>query len=75
MNHVTSSGAMEGAGAVAILKETLENNNLIHSQYLGDNIISSFKNVLDSQPYKNIGIEPVMLECVGNKQKRLGARL
>ena len=37
--------------------------------------ISSFKDVLDSQPYKNFGIDPVKLEFVGNTQKGLGTRL
>ena len=37
--------------------------------------MSSFKEVVDSQPYKNFGIEPVKLEYVVHTQKRLGKRL
>ena len=75
INHVKSSGAMEGAGAVAIFKRSVEKNNLIHSDNLGNGNTSSFKEVVDSQPYKHFGIEPVKLECVAHTQKRLGTRL
>ena len=75
VNHVKSSGAMEGAGAAAIFKWSLEKNNLIYSEYLEDGDASSFKEVADSQPYQNFGIEPVKLECVGHTQKRLDIRL
>ena len=66
---------MEGVGAVAIFKRLVEKNNLIYSEYIGDGNTSSFTEVAHSQPYKNFGIEPVKLECVGHTQKRLGTRL
>ena len=66
---------MEGAGAAAIFKWSVEKNNLIYSEYLEDGDTSSFKEVADLQPYQNFGIEPVKLECVGHTQKRLGIRL
>ena len=53
---------MEGAGAVAIFKRSIEKNNSVGSEYLGDGDTSSFKEVVDSQPYKNFGIEPVKLK-------------
>jgi len=31
--------------------------------------------VINAEPYKNHGVEPVKLECVGYVQKRLGTRL
>ena len=63
---------MEGAGAVAIFKRSVEKNNLICSEYLGDGDTSSFKEVVDSKP----GIELVVkLERVWHTQKRLGTRL
>ena len=74
-NDVKSSGAMEGAGAVAIFKRSVEKNNLIYSKYLGDGDTSSFKNVVDSQRYKDFGNEPVKLKCAGHTQKKLGTRL
>ena len=63
---------MEGAGAVAIFKRSVEKNNLICSEYLGDGDTSSFKEVVDSQPRIELVIK---LECVGHTQKRLGTRL
>lgn len=38
---------MEGAGAAAIFKWSVEKNNLIYSEYLEDGDTSSFKEVAD----------------------------
>ena len=36
---------------------------------------SSYKEVIDSQPYMSYNITPEKLECVGHAQKRMGSRL
>ena len=74
-NHEKSSGAMEAAGAVAIFNRSVMKYNLIYNEYLGDGDTTSFKEVLDSHPYDEFGVEPQKLECVGHIQKRLGTRL
>ena len=75
INHTKSSGAMEAAGAIQMFKRSVENNNLIYSEYLGDGDTSSFKEVVTHDPYKQYHVKPVKLECVGHVQKRLGTRL
>ena len=75
INHTKSSGAMEGAGATSMFCRSVEKNNLIYEEYLGDGDTSSFKEVVDSNPYEEQGIIPKKLECVGHVQKRLGTRL
>ena len=75
INHTKSSGAMEAAGAIEIFMRSVAKNNLIYSEYLGDGDTSSFKEVIDANPYKDYDIIPVKLECVGHVQKRLGTRL
>jgi hypothetical protein len=75
INHIGSSGAMESAGAISIFNRSVEKNNLIYAEYLGDGDTSSFKDVVDSEPYKEYSVIPVKLECIGHVQKRLGTRL
>lgn len=75
LNHTTSSGAMEGSGAVKIFNRSVEKNDLIYKYYLGDGDSSSYGNVVASKPYEAYGIEPEKLECVGHIQKRIGTRL
>ena len=75
INHIGSSGSMEAAGAIEIFRRSIEKNNLIYSEYLGDGDTSSFKAVVDSNTYKDYNISPIKLECVGHVQKRLGTRL
>ena len=75
INHETSSGSMEASGAVKIFQRSIQNNKLIYKEYLGDGDTSSFLDVVNSDPYKEQGIVPVKLECVGHVQKRLGTRL
>ena len=66
---------MESVGAVAMFKRSLQKNKLIYKEYLGDGDTSSFNDVIVADPYKEYGIMPVKLECVGHVQKRLGKRL
>jgi len=75
INHDKSSGAMESVGAVEIFKSSIQKYNLIYDEYLGDGDTSSFKDVVATEPYKEFGIEPKKLECIGHVQKRVGTRL
>ena len=75
INHSKSSGAMEGAGAVKIFSHSVEKRHLIYHEYLGDGDTSSYKEVVESNPYLTYDVVPTKLECVGHVQKRLGTRL
>ena len=66
---------MEGAGAVEIFSRSIKNRSLIYHEYLGDGDTSSYKEVVESNPYEVFNIVPTKLECVGHVQKRLGTRL
>lgn len=75
IKHTKSFGAMESAGAVAIFSSSVEKYNLIYNEYLGDGDRSSFKDVVESEPYKEFGVDPIKLECISHVQKRVGTRL
>lgn len=62
-------------GAVEMFNRSIEKNNIIYSEYLGDGDTASFKEVVLADPYKDFGLKSVKLECVGHVQKRLGTRL
>ena len=66
---------MESSGAVTMFKRSINKNQLVYKEYLGDGDTSSFNDVINAEPYKDQGVEPVKLECVGHVQKRLGTRL
>ena len=73
-NFSGSSQSMEGSAAVEIWKRSVERNSLVYSTYVGDGDSSSFKNVVNSNPYKRI--ESVRKEeCLGHVQKRLKKHL
>ena len=74
-NHSKSSGAMEGAGAVEIFSHSIEKRNLLYHEYLGDGDTSSYKEVVQSNPYEKYDVVPTKLECIGHVQKRIGTRL
>ena len=57
---------MESAGAVEIFARSVERNCLVYKDYIGDGDTSSFKDVVDSDPYKVYGIKPKKLECIGH---------
>ena len=65
---------MESAGVVAIISSSVEKHSFIYFSYLGDGDTSAFKDVLEADPYKEYGILPSKLECIGHVQERLGAR-
>ena len=74
MNHRTSSGAMEAAGAVEIFQRSVSTRKLQYTSYIGDGDTEAFKKVVDAKPYgPNVQIQK--LECIGHIQKRLGSRL
>ena len=75
INHKKSSGLMEAAGAVEIFQHSVQKHKLVYSKYLGDGDTSSFKEVVESNPYSEFDILPEKVECVGHVQKRLGTRL
>ena len=60
---------MESAGAINIFNRSVEKNSIIYHEYLGDGDSSSFKEVIESEPYKAYNIVPVKLECIGHAQK------
>ena len=74
-NHAKSSGKMESSGALAIFTSSVEKHNLIYENYIGDGDTSSFRDICEANPYKDYGILPSKLECIGHIQKRLGTRL
>ena len=73
VNHKKSSGAMEGAGAVAIFKRSIDLHSLRYTEYVGDGDSSSFPEVVDAKPYGD-GVVIKKKECIGHVQKRVGSR-
>ena len=73
-NFSGSSQSMEGSAAVEIWKRSVERHNLVYSTYVGDGDSSSFKNLVNSDPYG--GVESIRKEeCLGHVQKRLKKHL
>ena len=65
---------MEGSAAVEIWRRSVERNQLVYCTYVGDGDSSSYKNLVNSNPYD--GIETVRKEeCLGHVQKRLKKHL
>ena len=52
VNHTASSGAMETAGVIEMLRKSIERSNLVYHEYLRDSNTTSFKPVVDSKPYE-----------------------
>ena len=61
INHIKSSGSMESAGVINIFNRSVEKNNIIYHEYLGDSDSSSFKEIIESEPYKAYNIVPEKL--------------
>ena len=66
---------MEAAGAIDIFNESIDKNNLIYREYRGDGDTSSFKEVVDTNPYEKYDAIPSKVECIGHVQKRLGNKI
>ena len=73
-NFSGTSQGMECSAAVEIWKRSVERNQLVYSTYVGDGDSSSFKNLVNSDPYQ--GLEVIWKEeCLGHVQKRLKKHL
>ena len=65
---------MEYNAAIEVWNSSIENHNLAYGTYIGDGDSSSFKNMLQSDPYS--GLVPIRKEeCIRHVQKRLRKRL
>ena len=65
---------MESNAAFEVWNRLIETHNLAYGTYIGDGDSSSFKNLLQSDPYS--GLVPIRKEeCIGHVQKRLKKRL
>ena len=73
-NYQGTSQSMESSGAIDVWRRSIATHNLAYSTYIGDGDSSSFKNLLQSDPYD--GHVPIRKEeCIGHVQKRLKKRL
>ena len=73
-NFTGTSQAMEGAIAIKLWKRSIERNQLVYSTYIGDGDSSSYKRLVESNPYGDL--ESVRKEeCLGHVQKRLEKHL
>ena len=73
-NYKGTSQSMESSGAVDVWSRSIEKHSLAYGTYIGDGDSSSFKNLIQSDPYE--GIVPIRKEeCIGHVQKRLKKRL
>ena len=66
---------MEAKGASEILCTSIAKHRLIYKDYIDDVDTSSFKEVVNANPYIEYGIIPSTLECIRHIQKWLGNRL
>ena len=63
INHNSSAGAMESAGALEIFRRSASKNKLRYINYLGDGDTASFAKVQEAEPYgPNVRINK--LECM-----------
>ena len=73
-NYRGTSQSMESSGAIDVWGRSIETHNLAYGIYIGDGDSSSFKNLIQSDPYG--GKVPIRKEeCIGHVQKRLKKRL
>ena len=69
-NYKGTSQAMESTAAIDVWRRSIETHNLAYGTYIGDGDSSSFKNLLESDPYSGqVFIRKE--ECIGHAQKRL----
>ena len=76
INYEGSSGAMEGKGALAMYKRSIETRNLKYTTLVGDGDSDTFKVIKESMACA-YGKRYVVKkeECIGHIQKRMGAAL
>ena len=73
-NYKGTSQSMESSGAVDVWKRSIDTHNLAYGTYIGDGDSSSFKNLMETDPYQGeVAIRKE--ECIGHVQKRLKKRL
>ena len=73
-NYKGTSQSMESSAAIEVWNRSIDTHNLAYGTYIGDGDSSSFKNLLQSDPYS--GLVPIRKEeCIGHVQKRLKKRL
>ena len=53
-NNKGTSQSMESVAAIDVWKMSIETHNLAHGTYIGDGDSSSFKNLLQSDPYNGV---------------------
>ena len=73
INHTGSSGAMEAAGLVDCFKSSIQNRGLRYTNFIGGGDSKSYLEIVANDPYSGVTVQK--LECVGDFQKRVGARL
>ena len=57
INHTKSSGSMEAALAIKILKQSIATNKLRYKTYVGDGDTQSYADVVKSDPYPGLHIK------------------
>ena len=68
-NYRGTSQSMESTGAIDVWRRSVETHNLAYGIYIGDGDSSSFKNLVESDPYD--GKVPIRKEeCIGHEQKK-----
>ena len=73
-NYSGTSQSMESSGAVEVWRRSIQTHNLAYGTYIGDGDSSSFKNLIESDPYQGT-VSIRKEECIGHVQKRLKKRL
>ena len=67
-NYKGTSQSMESTGDIDVWRRSVETHNLAYGIYIGDGDSSSFKNLVESDPYD--GKVPIRKEeCIGHVQK------
>ena len=56
----------KAAGAIDIFNRSIDKDNLIYHEYLGDGDTSSFEEVVHASPYEKYDITPTKHECIGH---------
>ena len=72
INHEGSAGSMEAAGLMECFMNSIENQKLRYTHYIGDGDSKAHNEVVKNDPYPGIVVEE---ECVDHIQKRLGSCL
>lgn len=73
-NHEGSSGKMEVAGVIEMLKRSEEKYSVKYINYIGDGDSKTYSGIVNSAPYGD-NILITKKECIGHVQKRMGSRL